>query len=174
MDQRARNYIEKIAEFVLKEFNIQSPIQDIDQVVLQLNGYIYSVDDVFVNSSIEKLDNENHSFTIIVSSCQPDVRRTFAIAQQLGHLFLHMGYFSDSDIWNSFNNQIALENYTEKEFQTHEFALNFLMPKKQYLSYISKNAKDNHIDSYAIAQYFGVSESNATIRGKLIGAIKWR
>ncbi|MFI3170119.1 MAG: ImmA/IrrE family metallo-endopeptidase [Faecalibacterium sp.] len=173
MDQRARNYIAKIAEFVLKEFEIPSPITDIDEVVSRLNGRIHSVDDALVDSSVTRLDGEDVAFVITVSSCQPTVRRTFAIAQEIGHLFLHMGYMSDWALWESFDYVGGLRNYTEKEFQAHEFASNFLMPQKEYMEFVSQQTENNRIEACIIAQHFGVSESMATIRGKLIGAIKW-
>ncbi len=173
MDQRARNYIAKIAEFVLKEFEIPSPITDIDAVVARLHGRIQSVDDALVSSSVARLDDKDAAFVITVSSCQPAVRRTFAIAQEIGHLFLHMGYMSDLERWETFDYEGSLRNYTEKEFQAHEFASNFLMPQKQYLEFVAQQTVNDRIDAYTIAQYFGVSESMATIRGKLIGAIKW-
>ncbi len=173
MDQRARNYIAKIAEFILKEFEITAPITDIDAVVTRLNGRIHSVDDALVGASVARLEGEDASFVITVSSCQPPVRRTFAIAQEIGHLFLHMGYMSDLELWQTVDSEIALQNYTEKEFQAHEFASNFLMPQKEYLDFVSQHTQDHRIDAYTIAHYFGVSESMATIRGKLIGAIKW-
>lgn len=173
MDRRTRAFIAKIAEEVLKEFEIEIPIQDIDEVVKRLNGRIHSVDDALVDSSIVRLDNQEASFMIIVSSCQSHSRRTFATAQEIGHLFLHMGYLSDTKTWESFNFHDSLENHTEKEFQAHEFASNFLMPQKEYIEYVSKNTEKEYINVYNLAEYFGVSESMATIRGKLIGALKW-
>lgn len=173
MDKRARDYIAKIAEFVTKEFEIEAPIKDIDRVVILLNGSINSVDDALVKSSVKRLANSDTAFEITVSSCQPEARRTFSIAQEIGHLFLHMGYLSDAELWNSYDSQMAMIGYTEKEFQAHEFASNFLMPQKEYLDFVSLNTSDNRIDAHTIADYFGVSESMATIRGKLIGAIKW-
>ncbi|MFI3211812.1 MAG: ImmA/IrrE family metallo-endopeptidase [Eubacteriales bacterium] len=173
MDQRARNYIAQISEFILNEYEIQSPIHDIDEIVSRLNGCIYSVDNALVDSNVVRLDDQDFAFMITVSSCQPAARRTFAIAHEIGHLFLHMGYLSDLELWQSYGNHASLENYTEKEFQAHEFASNFLMPQKEYLEFVSNHTVNHCIDAYEIANYFGVSESMATIRGKLIGALKW-
>lgn len=173
MNQRARNYIAKVAEFVLKEFKVQVPITDIDAVVTRLGGCIYSEDDNLVDSSVMRLDSEGPAFAITVSSCQPEVRRTFAIAQEIGHLFLHMGYLTDPDLWARFDHHMALDDYTEKEFRANEFAANFLMPEKPYMEFVSQKVRNQHIDGYAIAKYFGVPESCAAIRGKLIGALKW-
>lgn len=47
------------------------------------------------------------------------------------------------------------------------------MPQWQYLEFVSQHTIDQHIDAYVIAEYFGVPESMAAIRGKLIGALKW-
>lgn len=171
MNQHARNYIAKVAELVLAEFDIQIPITDIDGVVAHLGGCIRAEDDALVDSAVERLEGEG--FVITVSSNQPTARRTFAIAQEIGHLFLHMGYMSDDDLWNRFDHQMALDDYTEKEFQAHEFASNFLMPQKQYMDFVSRTSADHQIDGYDIARYFGVSESRAAIRGRLIGALKW-
>lgn len=173
MDQRARNYIARVAELVLKEFELQIPITDIDEVVSRLGGCICSKDDALVDSTIARVEGAQAAFVITVSACQPSARRTFAIAQEIGHLFLHMGYLSDPALWATFSNEVAQMNHTEKEFQANEFASNFLMPQKEYLDFVAAVSSDQQIDAYTIAEYFHVSESRAAIRGKLIGALKW-
>ncbi len=38
-------------------------------------------------------------FEIIVFEYQPPNRKSFTIAHELGHLFLHMGYIIDEERW---------------------------------------------------------------------------
>lgn len=173
MNQRSRNYIAKVANLILKEYEIQVPITDIDGVVAHLGGCIRGKEDALVDSTVERLDGAEAAFVITVSSAQPTARRTYAIAQEIGHLFLHMGYRSDQGLWNRFDHQMALEDYTEKEFQANEFAANFLMPQKEYMDYVVQTAVGPKIDGQEIARYFGVSESCAAIRGRLIGVLPW-
>lgn len=173
MDQRAREYINQTAELILKKLEIQVPITDIDQVVAQLGGRIEAVDGPLRGNRIRRLEGEEEAFVITVMRRQSPYRRRFSIAQELGHLFLHRGYMSDWALWERFDDAMAMEEHAEKEFQANEFAANFLMPKKEYLEFVAKHGENNQIDACYIGEYFGVPESAASIRGKLVGALRW-
>lgn len=80
------------------------------------------------DGSIRKQDD---GFIIYISPFQSTERRKFTIAHELGHLFLHMGYRINSDLWNK---QMDATYYRAGdsllEYQANEFAAALLMPKK--------------------------------------------
>jgi Zn-dependent peptidase ImmA (M78 family) len=43
----------------------------------------------------------------VISPYQSEERRKFTIAHELGHLFLHMGYLLDSDLWSGQDEKIS-------------------------------------------------------------------
>ena len=99
MDNATRNYINDLAQIVIDVYNIRVPIENIDEVVQKIGGSIEimpSLDDV-CDGTIRK--NGEYSFSIAVSPSQNPQRKTFTIAHELGHLFLHMGFRTNKDLW---------------------------------------------------------------------------
>ncbi len=173
MVQRTEEAIRKVANIILEEFDIQIPIKDIGVVVTTLNGKIEEIDSNSVVGKIQRREEDN-GFIIKVSKYQPVDSRNLAIAQELGYLFLHMGYMSDWELWESFNPEEKQTQYTKKEFQAHEFAANLLMPKQQYFDFVYKHQKEGKINPQLIADYFGVPKEEAVNRGKWLGVLTWR
>ncbi len=173
MDQRAREYIGQSAELILKKLSIETPVENMEQVVVMLGGRLDEVEMPMVSRGIFRLDGEKEAFAIAISKNQSRERCRFAIAKELGNLFLHMGYMSDWDLWDNYDKIADRENHAQHEFQSNEFAANFMMPRRKYLEFVEKHAENGEIDACAIGAYFGVPESVASIRGKLVGALKW-
>lgn len=64
------------------------------------------------------------------------------IAQQLGHLFLHMGYQTNHDLWNhQKEGRFQEKNDPEQARQANSFAFALLMPEKEYRKMIDLNSK---------------------------------
>ena len=135
-----RQVINEIAELVRKVYTVDGPVSDIDSVVSRMGGRVIENPDIydFSDGQIRKISNSE--FEIIVSPFQSLERRNFAIAHELGHLFLHMDFMTDSDKLRKQSKEVYYRNgSSELEYQANEFAAAFLMPRKDY-----KNKLDEH------------------------------
>ena len=150
MDNSTRRMINSLAEDVLSAYNISVPIGNIDEIVEKLGGTIQK-EAFFSDGAVEK---EGNGFKIIVSPFQDEKRERFTIAHELGHLFLHMGYRTNNELWEKQENNIYHRiGNSEKEYQANEFAAAFLMPATEYLSVLNKVAEGNMVDTSKIAEY---------------------
>ena len=104
MDVKTRIMIDKITEYVRKEYKIIGPISDIESIVVSMGGIIVektAIDDL---SDIWIRKSGKESFEIFLPPVQISwtiERRNFMIAHELGHLFLHMGFRINDDKWNN-------------------------------------------------------------------------
>jgi len=170
MDNATRIMINSLTQDILTLFNIQIPIQDIDELVDMLGGSIQT-DFSCTDGSVVK---EGNSFRILVSPFQDEKRRRFTIAHELGHLFLHMGYLTNAELWERQDENIYHRlGSSEKEYQANEFAAAFLMPQKEYIKIMNENIIGNKVNTSKIAEYFNVSVEAASNRGKFLGYLKW-
>lgn len=171
MNNATRTMINSLTQDILDSFNIQIPIQDIDKLVVSLGGSVQT-DYSFTDGAVVK---EGDSFRILVSPFQDEKRRRFTIAHELGHLFLHMGYLTNEELWKRQDDNIYHRlGSSEKEYQANEFAAAFLMPKKEYLKKMNEYlVGNNKVNTSKIAEYFNVSVEAASNRGKFLGYLKW-
>ncbi len=170
MDNSTRMMINSLTQDILVSFDIQVPIQNIDELVASLGGSVQT-DYSFTDGAVEK---EGESFRILVSPFQEEKRRRFTIAHELGHLFLHMGYLTNAELWAQQDTNIYHRlGSSEKEYQANEFAAAFLMPQKEYLRIMNENIIGNKVNTSKIAEYFNVSVEAASNRGKFLGYLKW-
>lgn len=170
MDISTRRMINSLAEDILNIYNISVPIQNIGDIVEVLGGVIQK-ETSFSDGTVKR---EGDGFRIIVFPYQDEKRERFTIAHELGHLFLHMGYRTNQELWEKQENNICyrIEN-SEKEYQANEFAAAFLMPASKYLDVLKKVAENNVVDTSKIAEYFNVSVEAASNRGKFLGYLRW-
>mgnify|MGYP002510202097 CR=1 FL=1 len=170
MDNATRIMINSLTQDILTLFNIQIPIQDIDELVGMLGGSIQT-DFSCTDGSVVK---EGESFRILISPFQDEKRRRFTIAHELGHLFLHMGYLTNAELWERQDENIYHRlGSSEKEYQANEFAAAFLMPQKEYIKIMNENIIGDKVNTFKIAEYFNVSVEAASNRGKFLGYLKW-
>lgn len=170
MDMKTRNMINSLTEDILHFFNIQIPIDDMDALVKKLGGSVEEKD-VFSDGAVIK---DGDAFKILLSPYQDEKRRRFTIAHELGHLFLHMGYLTNKNLWAQQDENIYHRiGSSEKEYQANEFAAAFLMPQSIYLKKMNENVNGNKVNTSKIAEYFHVSVEAASNRGKFLGYLKW-
>jgi len=165
-----RNYINQIASRLISALHIEIPITNLENVVSQLGGKIVenkALDDVY-DGTIKKTGES--SFEIAISPYQSAARKQFTIARELGHLFLHMGYLLDSDLWNEQDDKIYKRFGTnEEEYQANEFAAALFMPREEFEKTVSESAEGSRIDIQLVANHFKVSVSVAKNRGYFLG-----
>lgn len=181
MDNTLRKQINELAETVLDVFDIPCPITDMNNVVNILGGEIREDASLglFSDGKVlkEKDNSKESSFCIVIPSNQPDVRKNFTVAHELGHLFLHMGYKINDELWAKSDDAIFnRRGDSEIELQANEFAASFLMPKKEYkrvmYDVMYEYSKEDTVFIDKIAEYFNVSIDDALYRGKWLGYIK--
>ena len=168
-----RRVINEIAELVRKIYTVDGPVSDIDSVVSRMGGRVIENPDIydFSDGQIRKISNSE--FEIIVSPFQSLERRNFAIAHELGHLFLHMDFMTDSDKLRKQSKEVYYRNgSSELEYQANEFAEAFLIPIIEYKNKLDEHIKGNMVNTEKIARYFFVSIDAAVNRGIELGYLE--
>lgn len=165
---RITKIINDIAEDVIDTYDIHIPIHDMNDVVTTLGGYIEENKDI-CDSAIRK---QNDGFVIYMPFSYSAERKQFAVAQELGHLFLHMGYKISIKLWDNQKNMVYYESKSPlEEYQANDFADALLMPKDIYKKVLEQYTTGNKVQTAKIAEYFGVSVSTAYSRGKSLGLL---
>lgn len=173
MDSELRMLINSLTQDIINLYEIPIPIINIDEVVHKLGGKVEECL-LIENMSAGSVQRQGDGFVVFVSSFQSAERRKFTIAHELGHLFLHMGYRINEDLWNRQKNTTYYrEGDSSVEYQANEFAAALLMPKNKYKEIMDNNTKGNKVETGKIAEYFGVSVSAASNRGKFLGYLQW-
>lgn len=170
MDLLARKYISELARRVMNVYGIKTPISNIEDFVRILGGEIETKTDFddLCDGTIRK--SGEHSFVIALSPFQSEQRKMFTIAHELGHLFLHMGFMVDKELWEKQDQKVYTRFGTsEQEYQANEFAASLLMPEELYKQVIENNTKGNGVNMSQVASHFNVSITAAINRGKFLG-----
>lgn len=173
MNNELRMLINNLTQDIIELYSIQIPIKNINDVVTKLGGRVEESIDIenMSDGSIKKQDN---GFIIKVSPFQSTERKKFTIAHELGHLFLHMGYRINSELWDKQKNETYYRSGDSlMEYQANEFAAALLMPKNSYKEIMNQYTIGNEVETDKVADYFGVSISAASNRGKFLGYLQW-
>lgn len=166
MNDKIQQLINDLSADIIDTYDIHIPIYDMNDVVTTLGGYIEENKNI-CDSAIRK---QNDGFVIYIPSSYNVERKQFAIAQELGHLFLHMGYKISPKLWNKQRNMFYYESkYPLEEYQANDFAEALLMPKDVYKKVLDQYTVGNKVQTAKIAEYFGVSVSTAYSRGNSLG-----
>lgn len=175
MNNEMRTQINALAEDIIKIFDIPTPIENMSAVVESLGGKLQ--EDMAIGSfSDGKIEREeaDSKFSIKIPYGQSESRKNFTVAHELGHLFLHMGYLIDAELWeNSRKVTFYRKGNSEIELQANEFAVAFLMPRKKYKEVLDKYSEGNYVLISKVADYFNVSIDAASYRGKWLGYLEW-
>jgi Zn-dependent peptidase ImmA (M78 family) len=175
----AREKIGSIADSIRTSLALERPY-DPERAVTLLKGTIQPINiDHKIDAAIKK--NGEEGFIIYLNIHEPDLRKRFTVAHELGHLFLHMGYLIDNEKWNSISDDgfqdsayfRMSDNYSQEENEANEFAASFLMPRTEFINIAINHLDNNQYTIKPIADYFKVSESAAINRGKWLGIFAW-
>lgn len=99
--------IEDLVENILNEYDITIPIINIEELVEKLGGKVVYDNLKFDFSCIEKTDD--NSFLIKINTNDDYFKKYYEkenytkriIANELGYLFLYMGYQTNNELWKS-------------------------------------------------------------------------
>ena len=166
LDIETKEYISELTDKIREKYNIKTPIQDMTEIVKKIGGDViqkYNFDSYY-DATVMKT---NDKFYIAIPIINDTQRKNFAIAHELGHLFLHMGFKTNIEVWdNQVLNKYIRFSMLEQEIQANEFAANLLMPKDEYINEIKQQTKNNQdIDIKAISKKFNVGYILAYNRG---------
>lgn len=173
LDDAIRDYAEAVRNTFIQKRQAGQSIYDL---VNQLEGTIKEKRlDIYDDSKLE-MDPERNSFIICLVPNMDKARRNFAIAHELGHLFLHTNFIeSKMD-----NEQLYIPDFYKnrdykKEKEANDFARNLLMPKDEYIDKVKRytNPQTDDVNIKSVAEYFGVSVDDAIYRGTKLGILKW-
>ena len=171
MTSETKEFINDLTQIVISSYNITIPITKMDDVVKQMRGTVIENDDFDSDSDGSIKKTSNNTFEIKISKNQTNERRNFTIAHELGHLFLHMGYRTNDELWEKQDNCVYNRfGKSEQEFQANEFAASLLMPEDKYIEYFRDIYTGNfEKDIKNVSSHFNVSVSAASNRGKFLG-----
>ena len=156
MNNKTNELINKLTQDIIKLYDIKIPINNINEVVEKLGG---TIEETTIPSDLG-IKKWNDVFIIFVPLSLSIERKRFAIAQELGHLFLHMGYMINTKLWNRQKNMTYYKSkYPLEEYQANEFAGALLMPKNEYKKIMNHCTTGNKVDTRKKAEYFGISVS---------------
>lgn len=177
MDNLRRAKINEFANSIRNALNLPVPT-DVDAVVTQLGGQIEEFRPEFGQEAEAYVRKDGDSFAIAIRDDVPPNRRRFSIAHELGHLFLHLGYLVDDELWNSteagyLDSVRHRLGFNEEEYEAHEFAGAFLMPEKEFREVANRTRKGKFYDVNKIAEHFAVSIAAAQTRGRWLGVFGW-
>lgn len=172
LSQDVKLMINELANDVIKMFQIEIPIKDIDHAVELLGGRVEENRDDFCQYGDSILKHRD-SYVIRISPFCTQERRNLTIAYELGHLFLHMGYKTNHNIWEKQKEGKFVESMDAEQFRrANFFSYAFLMPEHEYRKILEKYADGEKIDTKSIAEYFCVPRAAAVQRGRQLHIIK--
>ena len=168
--------IEELSEYILDKYDVTIPIVNIEELVEKLGGNVVYDNLKFDFSCIEKTDD--NSFLIKINTDDDYFKKYYEkenyvkriIADELGYLFLYMGYQTNNELWKSIT--------IKKECHTHLLELDnvsifkdsLFMPRNDFTKIIEKyKTKDNTIDPQKIADYFNIGYGDVINRGRVLG-----
>lgn len=174
MESNTRKKINDVADTIREALEITTPIENIDVLVEKLHGRVERKN-VLSESADGKIYREGEGFVIEIPQSDNKYREKFTIAHEIGHLFLHMGYLIDDEIWDQNKDKVYFrKELGEMEYQAHEFAAALLMPREKFFEVMNENYDGNGVyNMEKVAQYFKVSIEAATNRGRWLGILAW-
>ena len=172
LSQDVKLMINELANDVIKMFQIESPIRDIDHAVELLGGRVEENRDDFCQYG-DSLLKHGDSFVIRISPYYQTERRNLVVAYELGHLFLHMGYKTNASLWAKQKEGKFMESMEAEQFRrANFFSYAFLMPEREYREVLEQNTDGEKIDTKSIAKYFCVPRAAVAQRGRQLHIIK--
>lgn len=173
-DMVLKTGIQNLAADIIEIYGIIIPILDIEVVVRKLGGKVIKDKKAgtFRGGIIRKELDRDYNFSIRIPANLPLSRKNSAIARQLGHLFLHMGYDINAELWeNSDYTVFPRYGNPAADRQVNEFAAAFLMPEDIYQEVIRNNTEGNRVFIRKVAEYFNVSMDDVIYRGRQLGCL---
>jgi Zn-dependent peptidase ImmA (M78 family) len=170
MNPTKRKEIGFLAETIREGLELRTPL-DVEEAVIRLGGSLQ--ERARLDGKMEALvQKAGERFEIILCAAKPDTRKRFSIAHELGHLFLHMGYLVNPDLWREakdYHDSVYYRfGYGIEEAEANEFAAAFLMPEDEFQQAIENHTEKGRCAVQAVAEYFHTSKDAVMMRGRLL------
>lgn len=157
------------------------PVPVID-IASDLGISIYETKDM-ESTELGVIRKEGENFVIYVNADQPPTRKMFTIAHEIGHYMAHHDFLESGnehmDEIEQFVGKIALKRDHAQtlnperrgmETEANKIAADILMPENEFRQIWQSKAETEGVE--AIARYFGVSVSAASVRAiNVLGVI---
>ena len=154
---------EQVARRVLKQYwDWQVPV-DVEALANRCGVQVQYVPALGVSGIVKRMDE---GALIRVDATEPEVRRRFTIAHELGHFLL--GHLSDQPEYRDPSRNYTLGNFDPKERDANRFAAELLMPAEAVRAVVLKM---ENAGVEEIAKAFGVSKVAMGIRLKSMGIL---
>lgn len=173
LDYKMRELINDLTRDVIENYGIKIPITDVNKIIKDIGGNIIQNEELSSYSDGFIKKNGEQGFEIVVSPHQQSNRLNFTIAHELGHLFLHMVFQTNWELWRTQKITYYRKGTSEEEYEANEFAAALLMPREKYKEVMERFTEGNAVDTAKIADYFHVSTNAASNRGKWLGYLEW-
>jgi len=147
-------------------------IINIKDAIKEFGGELQYTKDTRGYADIKK--GKKFNFKIEIDEYIKDTdKEKFAIAHELGHLFMHMGFVFDKEKWKEFSPEqtysIGFGEYTFLEAESDTFALALFMPRKRFMQVALKCSNGDGYSISEIADEFNVNRQWVVDRGRDLG-----
>lgn len=172
--KKQENFVNCQSSEVIKKYNINIPIENIDHIVNVMGGTIKLCE---YDHWLDK--TEDGLFTIHVPEAESYEHykikaRRVNISHELGHLFLHTPFLSNPEEFIQSNKIIFNDEYKKElaECWAWEFGLGLLMPEDIFKEIVKQYTNNKVVSTDKVADYFNVTTTAASVRGKHLGLFK--
>ncbi len=167
---KVKEYLEELTTEILLDNDMlyRVPV-DVISIAKAYGINAYSAEFENEISGAIRYDKGNKKFEIIVNKNNPEVRKRFTIAHELGHYFLHKDMLKNDDIHvdTLYRTMTEVDKETkEKEKEVDYFAGALLMNKIAV-----KRLIENGYELEELAEIFDVSVSAMTVRLDILGLL---
>ena len=167
--------IEELSEYILDKYDVKVPITNIEKLVEKMGGTVVFENLKYDHNHIIKTGNE--SFIIKINNFYfpkdgkiSDKALKRIIANELGHLFLYMGYQTNNELWKSITIKKEYHIHLPELDNVSIFQDSLFMPRNDFVKFIEEyKTKDNTIDPQKIADYFNIGYGDVINRGRVLG-----
>lgn len=162
--------IHTIANKICEALNLTIPV-NAPEIVEKIGGKI--IYHKFKTKEACVKNKDGSSFRIFVEKAADEKMMNLIIAEKLGHIFLHMGFWLDEKKWkkcgNYIDSPVDIIPYIQFGSESAFFARCLLTPEKEFVPFVISNLKNGKIDLNKIACKFNISEKVALSRIKDFG-----
>ena len=156
-----------IANLVLKNYKIETPILDMKKVVEQLNGRLVIKGRKYSDETT-RLQNDISGFVITTNVDDYDI---FDIAVGIGVMFLNMNYIIEDKKWISKSNFDIYYSWNHR-IEEKIFAYEFLFPTEKYLFVRKLFTKDGFVYFEKLANFFNINTETIMKKEELLNTFR--
>lgn len=172
IDPQTKILIEDLTQDIIKEYGLEIPVTEINDIVAKIGGVV-TFDFKLGKYSTPRVKKINaHIFEICVSPYTPEPLKNVMIATELGHVFLHMGYEIDTQLWEQQSTKSCFKENEQTKKEAYAFGIALLMPKDEYKQVMNAHTSNGRVDMKDIAKHFNVTVNAAADRGRYLEYIK--